>query len=141
MADNQVQQGLENITVAETRLSSIDVETGELVIGGFPLDEFTAEATVEETVYLLRHDRLPTADESQHVPPPKWKMAIVLRGLNPTPALLLLVSVFLFGILDALRPRADPRTQRKSVDRVPSMEQRQFIGLELHLQHLLQHYL
>lgn len=137
MADNQVQQGLENITVAETRLSSIDVETGELVIGGFPLDELTAGATVEETVYLLRHDRLPTADESQHVPPPKWKMAIVLRGLNPTPALLLLVSVFLFGILDALRPRADPRTQREPIDCMSSMKERQLIGLKLHVQYLV----
>jgi citrate synthase len=63
MSTDSVQKGLEDITVAETRLSRIDGEAGELIIGGYPLDELAREATFEETVYLLRHDRLPTADE------------------------------------------------------------------------------
>ncbi|WP_327054076.1 citrate synthase/methylcitrate synthase [Halomicrococcus gelatinilyticus] len=61
--DQQVHRGLEGIAVAETRLSSIDGEAGELVIGGFPLDELAANATYEESVFLLWNDRLPTADE------------------------------------------------------------------------------
>jgi citrate synthase len=56
-------QGLEGITVAETRLSDIDGESGELVIGGYPVDELATNATYEESVYLLFHGRLPTADE------------------------------------------------------------------------------
>jgi len=56
-------QGLEGITVAETRLSDIDGEAGELVIGGYPVDELATNATYEESVYLLFHGRLPTADE------------------------------------------------------------------------------
>ena len=56
-------QGLEGITVAETRLSDIDGEAGELVIGGYPIDELATNATYEESVYLLFHGRLPTADE------------------------------------------------------------------------------
>jgi len=61
--DQQIHQGLEGIAVAETRLSSIDGEAGELVIGGFPLDELAANATYEESVFLLWNDRLPTAEE------------------------------------------------------------------------------
>ena len=63
MAETPVHHGLEDIVVAETRLSHIDGEAGELIIGGFPLSELAGNATFEETVYLLRHDRLPTAGE------------------------------------------------------------------------------
>ncbi|WP_227356930.1 citrate synthase [Haladaptatus salinisoli] len=63
MDDTYVDKGLENVVAAETRLSSIDGEAGELVIGGFPLAELAANATFEETVFLLWNDRLPTADE------------------------------------------------------------------------------
>jgi len=63
MADSDVARGLEGITVAETRLSDIDGEQGELVIGGFPLGELAGNATYEETVYLLFEDRLPDDDE------------------------------------------------------------------------------
>ncbi|WP_227376990.1 citrate synthase/methylcitrate synthase [Haladaptatus halobius] len=63
MDDTSVDKGLENVVAGETRLSSIDGEAGELVIGGFPLAELAASATFEETVFLLWNDRLPTADE------------------------------------------------------------------------------
>ena len=63
MADADVARGLEGITVAETRLSYIDGEEGELVIGGFPLAELAGNATYEETVFLLFEDRLPDAAE------------------------------------------------------------------------------
>lgn len=63
MGNGDLNQGLEGITVAETRLSNIDGEEGELTIGGFPIDELAANATYEESVFLLLDDRLPTADE------------------------------------------------------------------------------
>jgi len=63
MSEDDVASGLEGITVAETRLSDIDGEAGELVIGGFPLSELAGNATYEETVFLLFEDRLPDADE------------------------------------------------------------------------------
>ena len=63
MDNSDVAHGLEGVTVAETRLSHIDGEAGELVIGGFPVAELTANASFEECVYLLWNDRLPTADE------------------------------------------------------------------------------
>ena len=58
-----VAKGLEGVTVDETRLSSIDGDAGELLIGGFPLEELAPNATVPETVFLLWNDRLPTESE------------------------------------------------------------------------------
>jgi citrate synthase len=54
---------LEGVTVARTRLSRVDGEAGELVVGGFPVGELAANATYEEALYLLFHYRLPDADE------------------------------------------------------------------------------
>ncbi|MFB6071590.1 MAG: citrate synthase [Halobacterium sp.] len=62
MTDDR-QRGLEGVTVAETRLSRVDGERGELVVGGFPVEELAPNATFEETLFLLYEDRLPTADE------------------------------------------------------------------------------
>ena len=58
-----VTSGLEGIVAAETRLSRVDGQAGELVIAGFPVEELARNATFEETVYLLWNDRLPTAAE------------------------------------------------------------------------------
>ncbi|MDY7081831.1 MAG: citrate/2-methylcitrate synthase, partial [Halobacteria archaeon] len=63
MTAEEIHRGLEGITVAETRLSYIDGEAGELIIGGYPLAELAGNATFEETVFLLYNDRLPTEDE------------------------------------------------------------------------------
>ena len=61
--NNTLNTGLEDIAVAETRLSSIDGETGELVIRGFSINELATDATYEETVFLLLNGRLPTGDD------------------------------------------------------------------------------
>jgi citrate synthase len=63
MAGEDINRGLEGVPVAATRLSSIDGETGELLIGGFELPELATNATFEETLYVLFHDELPQAAE------------------------------------------------------------------------------
>lgn len=55
--------GLQGIVAAQTRLSSVDGQLGELIIAGFPLEEIASRATFEEMVYLLWHDALPTAPQ------------------------------------------------------------------------------
>lgn len=52
--------GLKGIIAAETNLSSVDGEAGELVIAGYPLEEIAPNATFEEMIYLLWHQTLPT---------------------------------------------------------------------------------
>lgn len=63
MATDEFNPGLEGIVVAETRLSQIDGEQGELIVGGFPLEELAANASFEESAFLLLNDRLPAANE------------------------------------------------------------------------------
>ena len=55
------QGGLEGVVAAETALSLVDGERGELVIVGFPVAELALNATFEETAYLLWHGELPDA--------------------------------------------------------------------------------
>ena len=55
--------GLEGVVAASTRLSHVDGERGELVIGGFAVGELAAHATFEETTWLLWHGDLPTSVE------------------------------------------------------------------------------
>jgi citrate synthase len=55
--------GLEGVVAATTRLSHVDGDAGELVIAGFPVGELAANATFEETTWLLWNGELPTADE------------------------------------------------------------------------------
>lgn len=66
--NDDLHPGLEGIAVATTRLSHIDGESGELVVAGYPVAELTSNATYEERVYLLLHDRLPTSDELSELP-------------------------------------------------------------------------
>jgi citrate synthase len=63
MTPTEIRPGLEGLTVAETRLSDVDGEAGELVIAGFPVETLARKASFEETLFLLWNDRLPTQDE------------------------------------------------------------------------------
>src|SRR5262245_55350883 len=58
-----VNSGLEGVVAAETRLSDVDGERGELVIAGYPVGEIAPRATFEEMTWLLWHGRLPGAAE------------------------------------------------------------------------------
>jgi citrate synthase len=55
--------GLEGVVAAETRLSDVDGEAGELIIAGFPVEELASRASFEEIVYLLWHDALPDSEQ------------------------------------------------------------------------------
>ncbi len=57
------QSGLEGVVAARTRLSHVDGQKGELIVGGYAIEELAPHASFEEVVYLLWHDRLPSAQE------------------------------------------------------------------------------
>ncbi len=92
--------GLEGIVAAETRLSSVDGQAGELIIGGFPVEDLASKATFEETVYLLWNDRLPTASELA-----EFRQAIASKSQLPKATLDLLRAAARENIppMDALR--------------------------------------
>jgi citrate synthase len=55
-----VDPGLASVVAAETALSHVDGERGELIIGGFRIDELAPNATFEEVTWLLWHGDLPS---------------------------------------------------------------------------------
>lgn len=59
----EIARGLAGIVVTESRLSRVDGEAGELIIGGFALEDLAPYAAFEESLFLLWNDRLPTAEE------------------------------------------------------------------------------
>jgi citrate synthase len=96
----QIFRGLDGIAVTETRLSRVDGEAGELVIGGFPLAELAPRARYEETLFLLWNDRLPTPKELDRL----QRRTADLRSLAPA-TLGVLRSAAAVGVepMDALR--------------------------------------
>jgi len=61
--NNEYKPGLEGVVAAETTLSHVDGQKGELIIGGYRLEDLAANATFEEVVYLLWHGAPPTPSE------------------------------------------------------------------------------
>jgi len=59
----ELQKGLEGVLVAESALSFIDGDEGELVYRGYSIDDLARDASYEETLYLLWHGHLP--DEAE----------------------------------------------------------------------------
>jgi len=55
--------GLEGVVVAQTKLSAINGEKGELIYVGYDIDDLARNTTFEEVVYLLWEGRLPNREE------------------------------------------------------------------------------
>jgi citrate synthase len=55
--------GLEGVVVAQTSLSKIDGEKGELIYVGYDIDDLARNTTFEECTYLLWNLRLPNRSE------------------------------------------------------------------------------
>jgi citrate synthase len=98
-----VNSGLEGVIAAETRLSRVDGQLGELIIGGFPLEELAQKATFEETVYLLWHDVLPDSDSLAI-----FRQALQAHRVLPQATLTLLEAAAgaRLNVMDALRMAA-----------------------------------
>ncbi len=92
--------GLEGVVAAETRLSSVDGQKGELIIAGFPVEELASHASFEETCYLLWYDHLPTQPELT-----AFKQALAAQRTLPAATLQLLEAVAAHKLpaMDALR--------------------------------------
>jgi len=95
--------GLEDVVAAETRLSSVDGEAGELTIAGFPVEELAGRASFEEVLYLLWNDELPDAGRIEDF----RKELAGRRGVSlATFELLRAVAAEKVPVMDALRMAA-----------------------------------
>ncbi len=101
--------GLQGIVAAQTRLSSVDGLAGELIIAGFALEELAGKATFEETMYLLWHDQLPTAEQLT-----RFQRALVAYRAIPAETLALLRAAAgqKLDVMDTLRMAASTITLR-----------------------------
>jgi citrate synthase len=95
--------GLEDVVAAETRLSGVDGEAGELTIAGFPVEELAGRASFEETVYLLWHDVLPDIGQLASF---REKLAGRRELARATVDLLRTVATEGVPVMDALRMAA-----------------------------------
>ncbi len=129
MTPTTLTPGLEGVVAAETRLSRVDGQAGELIIAGFPVEELAAHASFEETVFLLWNDRLPSPQELTH-----FRQALAQRRALPSAVLDLLEAAAQAQLpaMDALRmaagalsldlPEGDPQEQAQAaVARFPTI--------------------
>ena len=86
--------GLEGVVVAETKLSHIDGNQGELVYAGYDIDDLARNTTFEEVCYLLWNGELPNQEQ--------------LDGLKRQLAAEAAVSPELLDMLRAYPREADP---------------------------------
>ena len=101
--NHAVKPGLEGVVAAETRLSHVDGQQGILIIGGYALETLAPNASFEEAVYLLWHDRLPNQAELD-------AFRLELAGLRALPQatldLLAIAAEHQHAPMDALRMAA-----------------------------------
>jgi len=96
----EIARGLEGVVLTGTRLSHVDGERGELIIGGYPVDELAPNATFEEVLYLLWHGRLPLSAEAEEIA----RSMAAQRDVPPvTMALLRAAAERRLPTMDALR--------------------------------------
>ncbi len=57
--------GLEGVVVAETELSDVDGDRGELIVRGYEIEDLVGQVTYEDAWALLWSGRLPTAAERE----------------------------------------------------------------------------
>ena len=76
--------GLEGVVAAETKLSMVDGEKGELIIAGYPVEELAPNATFEQTVSLLWYGvrRVSAAFKAAALPPHSEK-SLLDTSLSP----------------------------------------------------------
>lgn len=90
-------KGLEGVVAAETRLSMVDGEAGELLIGGYEVADLAMNVTFEETVWLLWNGALPDAPALA-----AFKAQLAERRSLPAATLVLLRAAANVSCMDAL---------------------------------------
>jgi citrate synthase len=98
-----IARGLAGVVVTQTRLSHVDGEHGELLIGGYRIDDLAPRAAFEDVLHLLLHDRVPTAAEAAAL-----RDELAARRALPRATLAILEAAALHATpaMDALRMAA-----------------------------------
>ncbi|MGD2206702.1 MAG: citrate/2-methylcitrate synthase [Anaerolineae bacterium] len=111
-----IKRGLEGVIFTETHLSAIDGEAGRLSYCGYDISELAAEASYEETAFLLWYQRLPAEAELEMLS--NW-----LRSNRPLPKTV-------WGIMHSLPEQATPMEALRTVASTLSMFDRACVHQE-----------
>ncbi len=79
MAGAAVATGLEGVVATSTKLSMVDGQAGELVIGGYPIGELAGKVSFEEAATMLWRGALPAKEDA----PAIQKELASYRALRP----------------------------------------------------------
>ncbi len=93
--------------VIETRLSRVDGLAGELVIGGYRVEDLASQATFEEVAFLLWQGRLPNAAELQSL---REQLSAGRNLPEASLDLLRRAAAARMPLMDALRRQPGPRS-------------------------------
>ena len=114
--------GLEGVVVADTRISYVDGEKGELTYRGYNIKDLAANCTFEEAAYLIWYGKLPTEPELEelsrtlaaHRFTPHEAGEILRRFPRSAPPMSVLrTGVSLLGLYD---PRAESDATQTNLD-------------------------
>lgn len=111
-----IKRGLEGVIFTETYLSAIDGEAGRLSYCGYDIKDLAAQASYEETAFLLWYQRLPAEPELRMLS--NW-----LRANRPLPKMV-------WGIMHSLPEQATPMEALRTVASTLSMFDRACIHQE-----------
>ncbi len=119
-----VAKGLEDVVVAQSRLSYVYGNEGRLIYRGYDIFDLAAHSTFEETTYLMLYGKLPSAEElasftvtlRQNRKLPDGVVDKVLKCLPPTahPMDVLRSVVSTLGIFD---PQANETSAEANLDK------------------------
>lgn len=59
----EIKEGLKDVVIAQSGISAIDGDKGELIYAGINIHELAENATFEEIIYLLLHRKLPNKSQ------------------------------------------------------------------------------
>jgi citrate synthase len=134
-----VPKGLEGVVAASTRMSHVDGLAGELIIGGYRLDEIAGRATFEEIAFVLwnlamgKEGDLPTADEFDALqrelagmrPIPDAALQVIRAAKNAPPMDALRMAMAMMSLDDASvkdeSPAANYRRAKRLTARTPTI--------------------
>ena len=121
--NSTAKKGLEGVVATTTRISHVDGQAGQLIIGGYPLEEIAGKATFEEVAYILwnaalgKHPSLPTQAEYEALTGEFSELRTI-----PDATIMLLQAARNAPSMDALRMAAgvlsinDPAVNDESVE-------------------------
>jgi citrate synthase len=115
--DADIKRGLEGVVFTETHLSAIDGEAGKLSYCGYDINDLAAQASYEETAFLLWYQRLPAQTELE-------MLANWLRANRRLPKVV-------WGIMHSLPEQATPMEALRTVASTLSMFDRACVHQEV----------